>query len=193
MLKTKYDKKNKIRPVGEQTKRRISLSSESSSLILINPNKLKKYKSKKKRIIESEDLSILPDDQKKSKYISIFKDKLKVVDGFFNNKLDEFEVELNRIDNKMNLLENSSSETSGVGTKRSEYDEFSYAVSWKRALSALYNQTSWLHSYHSVNSLAVLKIKKKAIKIFNLNNIKIDKKLNKNNLKYKIYKEYLYK
>ena len=48
MLKTKYDKKNKIRPVGEQTKRRISLSSESSSLILINPNKLKKYKSKKK-------------------------------------------------------------------------------------------------------------------------------------------------
>ena len=191
MLKTKYDKKNKIRPVGEQTKRRISLSSESSSLILINPNKLKKYKSKKKRILESEDLSMLPDDQKKSKYISIFKDKLKVVDGFFNNKLDEFEVELNRIDNKMNLLENSSSETSGVGAKRSEYDEFSYAVSWKRALSALYNQTSWLHSYHSINSLAVLKIKKKAIKIFNLNNIKIDEELEKNSSEFQFFRQSL--
>ena len=192
MVKAKYEKKNRIKTGGEQTKRRISLSSESSSLILVNPHKLKKYKSKKKRILEAEDLSMLPDDQKKSKFILIFKDKLKVVDNFFNNKLEEFECELNRIDNKMNLLENSSSE-SNMDAKQSEYDEFSYAVSWKRALSALYNQTSWLHSYHSINSLAVLKIKKKAIKIFNLNNIKIDEDLENNSSEFQFFREALNK
>ena len=192
MLKLKYEKKNKIKSAGEQTKRRISLSSESSSFILVNPHKIKKYKSKKKRILEAEDLSILPDnDQKKSRFISIYKDKLKVVDDFFNSKLKEFELELNRIDNKMNLLENSSSETSNIVGNKSENDEFSYAVSWKRALSALYNQTSWLHSYHSVNSLAVLKIKKKAIKIFNLNNIKIDEELDKNTSEFQIFQDSL--
>ena len=191
MLKAKYEKKNKIKQGGEQTKRRISLSSESTSLILINPHKLKKYKSKKKRILEAEDLSMLPDDQKKSKFILIFKDKLKVVDNFFNNKLEEFECELNRIDNKMNLLENSSSETSNIEAKQSEYDEFSYAISWKRALSALYNQTSWLHSFHSINSLAVLKIKKKAIKIFSLNDIKIDEDLDKNSSEFQFFRDAL--
>ena len=192
MLKLKYEKKKKIKSVGEQTKRRISLSSESSSFILVNPHKIKKYKSKKKRILEAEDLSILPDnDQKKSRFISIYKDKLKVVDDFFNSKLKEFELELNRIDNKMNLLENSSSETSNIAGNKSENDEFSYAVSWKRALSTLYNQTSWLHSYHSVNSLAVLKIKKKAIKIFNLNNIKIDEELDKNTSEFQIFQDSL--
>ena len=34
-----------------------------------------------------------------------------------------------------------------------EKDEMGYAVSWKRALSTLYNETSWLHSYHSINIL----------------------------------------
>ena len=192
MLKLKYEKKNKIKSAGEQTKRRISLSSESSSFILVNPHKIKKYKSKKKRILEAEDLSILPDNvQKKLRFISIYKDKLKVVDDFFNSKLKEFELELNRIDNKMNLLENSSSETSNIVGNKSENDDFSYAVSWKRALSALYNQTSWLHSYHSVNSLAVLKIKKKAIKIFNLNNIKIDEELDKNTSEFQIFQDSL--
>ena len=49
---------------------------------------------------------------------------------------------------------------------QSDNDEMGYAVSWKRSLSYLYNQTSWLHSYYSINNLAIQKIKKKSNKNF---------------------------
>ena len=180
MLKLKYDKNRKVK-LPNETKRRVSLfSNESTSLIVANSPKLKKFKSKKKRIIEAEDLSSLPDEQKILNFTSIYKDKIKIVDDFFTDKLQEFIGELNRIEFRINSLDTfSSSEESYQGEIKSEVDEIGYAVSWKRALSSLYNQTSWLHSYHSINSLAVLKIKKKSIKIFKLNNIPIEENLEK--------------
>ena len=47
-----------------------------------------------------------------------------------------------------------------------ERDELDFATSFKRALSTIYNFTSWLHSYHSINLLTIQKIQIKAIKVF---------------------------
>ena len=68
----------------------------------------------------------------------------------------------------MNLMDNQSNDESFVEEMNAERDEMGYAVSWKRALSSLYNETSWLHSYHSINGLAVQKITKKINKIFKI-------------------------
>ena len=192
MLKSRYDKKekDKLKQPNETQKRSMSvitIESFNSSLLKFDPHKLKKYKTKKKRIIESQDLSLLPDEQKISKFLILYKKNIKMIDEFFNNKLKEFIGEFNQIEYKMSLLEFSSNDESVAGEVKSETDEIGYAVSWKRALSSLYNQTSWLHSYHSINSLAVLKLKKKAIKIFNLNNIQIKEDIDKISSEYNFF------
>ena len=181
MMKAKYQRKYGASQGNDRNKRRISIvttDSMNSTQIIINPKESKKIKMKKKRILEAEDLTGLPDNLKISKFIQIFKDKINFIDQFFNSKLEEFITELNNLENKMNLMDDSSSEDSLIGEIKSETNELGYAVSWKRALSSLYNQTSWLHSYHSINSLAVLKITKKAKKIFKLYNIEISEELN---------------
>ena len=181
MMKAKYQRKYGASQGNDRNKRRISIvttDSMNSTQIIINPKESKKIKMKKKRILEAEDLTGLPDNLKISKFIQIFKDKISFIDQFFNSKLEEFITELNNLENKMNLMDDSSSEDSLIGEIKSETNEMGYAVSWKRALSSLYNQTSWLHSYHSINSLAVLKITKKAKKIFKLYNIEISEELN---------------
>lgn len=194
MKKAKYEKKYRSRPLYDPSRRRISLiSNDSSSLIITNPHKLRKLKNKKKRIIEAEDLSILPDEQKISKFILIYRNKIKLVDEFFTKKLQDFSTELNKIEYKMNFIDNSSSEQSFDPEKKSETDELGYAVSWKRALSTIYNESSWLHSYHSINSLAVLKIKKKAIKIFKLHNIEMQEPLKHISTEFNFFKNSLNK
>ena len=181
MKKSRYEKLYKKRPSNNEYIKKISIvtneSFNSSTEVFINKRELKRYKSKKKLLMETEDLSSLPEEQKVSKFLTLYKDKIKAIDEFFNNKIFEFIGELNKIEYNINVLEISSSDEASIRDIKSERDEIGFAVSWKRALSSLYNQTSWLHSYHSINSLAVLKIKKKAIKIFNLNNIKIEQNL----------------
>ena len=177
LLKMKYERKYKAGSAGAQGRRGsvisiMTTSSVNSTQIYANPQKLKKYKMKKKRIIEAEDLSLLPNDLKVINFVRIYREKLKLIDNFFSTKLVDFTEELNKIKYRMNMVEVSSSDESYFGVK-SESDEMGYAVSWKRSLSNLYNQTSWLHSYHSINKLAILKIKKKAIKVFGLYNINI--------------------
>ena len=180
MMKAKYLKKYGAPKTNDRNKRRISVvttDSINSTQVIISPKETKKTKMKKKRILEAEDLSGLPDDLKMSKFVQIFKDKINFIDQFFNSKLEEFTNELNNLENKMNFMDSSSSEDSLIGEIKSENNEMGYAVSWKRAFSSLYNQTSWLHSYHSINSLAVLKITKKAKKIFKLYNLDISEEL----------------
>ena len=181
LLKMKYEKKYKADPSGGRGRRGsvISIMTNSSvttTQLMDNPHKLRKYKMKKKRIMEAEDLSSLPDDLKVTHFIQIYRDKLQFINNFFNTKLIDFSEELNKIKYRMNMVEEVSSSEEFLAVK-SESDEMGYAVSWKRSLSNLYNQTSWLHSYHSINNLAILKIKKKAIKVFGLYNINITENL----------------
>ena len=138
ILKMKYEKKYRTNLPNNQVRRSFSVSvmtnsSFNSSQIIVNPRKIKKFKLKKKRILEAEDLSVLPDDQKKSGFIKIYKDKINTIDGFFNNKIEEFYEELSKIKYRMNMIEISSSDESFFGIK-SETDEIGYAVSWKRSL-----------------------------------------------------------
>ena len=181
MIKMKYEKKYKYNQGNEKLKRSMSTiinQSLEASPIIVNPKKSKKLKIKIKRILEAEDLTNLPNDQKISRFINIYKDKIKHIDQFFNDKLKEFTEELNQIQNKMYLMDDSS-ENFSIGDINIEANEIGYAVSWKRALSSFYNNTYWLHSYLSINSLAVLKIKKKAIKIFNIYDLNISEDLEK--------------
>ena len=182
LLKMKYEKKYKADPSGGRGRRGsvvsiMTNSSVTTTQLMANPHKLRKYKMKKKRIIEAEDLSSLPDDLKVTHFIQIYRDKLQFINNFFNTKLIDFTEELNKIKYRMNMVEEVSSSEESFLAVKSESDEMGYAVSWKRSLSNLYNQTSWLHSYHSINKLAILKIKKKAIKVFGLYNINITENL----------------
>lgn len=196
MIKSRYEKKERLKQNDQKRKLSIiTVDSFNSSQFKkkINPHKIKKYKSVKKRIIESVDLSILPDDEKVTTFLSLYRNKIQIVDEFFINKLKEFQAELNKIVYRRDSLEYSSNDESLIGEIKSETDEIGYAVSWKRVLSSLYNQTSWLHSYHSINSLAVLKMKKKAIKIFSLNNIEIKEKFDNITSEFPFFKDSLNK
>ena len=186
MLKKLYEKKYTINvPQTEIVKRRASYESQCT-VITDNIHESKKAKLKIKKILEAEDLSLYPNDEKLSRFISIFRGKIKVIDDFFKIKLEEYLSELNNLENKINMMDNHSNDESVVEEMNAERDEMGYAVSWKRALSSLYNETSWLHSYHSINNLAVQKIKKKIVKIFKLYNISISEILEK------IYSEYFF-
>ena len=169
----------------------ITILTQNTGEIPVNTYKSKKSELKRKRILEAEDLSPLPNEQKKSKFLVIYKGKIKLIDDFFNIKLEEYKAELNKLQNKMNMMDNHSNDESFVEEINAERDEMGYAVSWKRALSSLYNETSWLHSYHSINSLAVQKIQKKIIKIFRLYKIETVEILDKISTEYSFFGESL--
>ena len=169
----------------------ITILTQNTGEIPVNTYKSKKSELKRKRILEAEDLSPLPNEQKKSKFLVIYKGKIKLIDDFFNIKLEEYKAELNKLQNKMNMMDNHSNDESFVEEINAERDEMGYAVSWKRALSSLYNETSWLHSYHSINILAVQKIQKKIIKVFRLYDIEIGQELDEIKTQYSFFGESL--
>ena len=169
----------------------ITILTQNTGEIPVNTYKSKKSELKRKRILEAEDLSPLPNEQKKSKFLVIYKGKIKLIDDFFNTKLEEYKAELNKLQNKMNMMDNHSNDESFVEEINAERDEMGYAVSWKRALSSLYNETSWLHSYHSINILAVQKIQKKIIKVFRLYDIEIGQELDEIKTQYSFFGESL--
>ena len=191
MYQRKYtlnqDKLDKLRRRGSVG----TIETPNTTEIPVNTSDVKKFELKKKRILEAEDLSYLPNDQKLSKFLVIYKDKIKLIDDFFKQKLEEYIAELNKLENKMSMMDNHSNDESFVEEMNAERDEMGYAVSWKRALSSLYNETSWLHSYHSINSLAVQKIQKKIIKIFRLYGIEIGQELDEIKNEYSFFGESL--
>ena len=197
MIKKNYDRKysSNISPQDKLKRKMSSLTNESLNTINLQINSLesKKNRLKKKRILEAEDLSLLPNDKKLERFLVIYRDKIKLIDDFFKVKLEEYISELNKLENKMNLMDNPSNDESLVEEMNAERDEMGYAVSWKRALSSLYNETSWLHSYHSINSLAVQKITKKIIKIFKSYNIETAEILDKINKEYSFFGDSLNK
>ena len=191
MYQRKYtlnqDKLDKLRRRGSVG----TIETPNTTEIPVNTSDVKKFELKKKRILEAEDLSYLPNDQKLSKFLLKYKDKIKLIDDFFKQKLEEYIAELNKLENKMSMMDNHSNDESFVEEMNAERDEMGYAVSWKRALSSLYNETSWLHSYHSINSLAVQKIQKKIIKIFRLYGIEIGQELDEIKNEYSFFGESL--
>ena len=138
---------------------------------------------KREKIMEAEDLSGYSNEEKLTKFLKIYREKIVVVNEFFTKKLEEFENKLENSKKKMLIKNQNFSRRDSVERiniqQNAERDEMGYAVSWKRALSTLYNETSWLHSYHSINTLAIKKIQKKIKKIFKLIGIlDIETKLN---------------
>ena len=198
LLKNYFENKNSLNnPYEHQFKNRqsiISASSLSSVDIPLNmkerEKEIKEFNIKKHRILDAENLSILPNEQKLQRFIVIYKEKLKFVDDFFTKKLNEYFEEIRKLEEKidlMNIIDNPKNEANVVEELNAERDEMGYAVSWKRALSNLYNETSWLHGYHSINSLAIEKIKKKATKVFRLYGIEIEKILEDINSEYPFF------
>ena len=168
-----------------------SISSEDIPIYLKEREKeIKEFNIKKHRILDAENLSILPNEQKLTRFLAIYREKIKFVDDFFTRKLQEYFEEIKKIETKIDLMNVIDNPTDNVNISQelnAERDVMGYAVSWKRALSNLYNETSWLHGYHSINSLAIEKIKKKAIKVFALYNIEIEKTLEDINSEYPFF------
>ena len=197
MVKKMYERKYTMNlDKGDRYRRKgsvVTIETQNIGEIPVNTSESKKFELKKKRILEAEDLSLLPNKQKLDRFLIIYKEKIKLIDDFFKQKLEEYIAELNKLENKMSMMDNHSNDESFVEEMNAERDEMGYAVSWKRALSSLYNETSWLHSYHSINSLAVQKIQKKIIKIFRLYKIETAETLDKISNEYSFFGDSLNK
>ena len=185
ILKLLDNRKNKKKGL-RKLKRKISkISSESIEFSNQNCDENKKLihkiKNKKKEIIKHiEDISEYSKEKQLNYFVNFYKQKIKIVEEFFKEKINEYKLKLENLQNKIDL-NNSFGIEKNINEKKenAERDELGYAVSWKRALSNIYNITSWLHSYYSINILAMKKIQKKAKKIFLLNNIyEIENSLN---------------
>ena len=183
ILKLLDNRKNKKKGL-RKLKRKISkISSESIEFSNSDENKklIHKIKNKKKEIIKHiEDISEYSKEKQLNYFLNFYKQKIKIVEEFFKEKINEYKLKLENLQNKIDL-NNSFGIEKNINEKKenAERDELGYAVSWKRALSNIYNITSWLHSYYSINILAMKKIQKKAKKIFLLNNIyEIENSLN---------------
>ena len=144
-------------------------------------------------IRNAEDISKLSLEEKLKHFIQFYISKLKIVDEFFSSKLNEYYNSYKNLKKKIN--EKNKNEKEDKDTKiekleNAERDELGYAVSWKRAISNLYNHTSWLHSYYSINSLALQKIQKKSKKIFKLLGINnIEKELIEADANFEFFKQ----
>jgi len=158
----------------------VLIDTNDENLLVPETQKLQRANSinfKTEKIMEAEDLSEYSNEEKLSRFLKIYKSKIGAVNEFFMKKLEEFIQNFDKLKDKIDA-KNKALSKDKVNVKRTthqlnaERDEMGYAVSWKRALSALYNETSWLHSYHSINMLAIKKIQKKIKKIFELNGIK---------------------
>lgn len=115
--------------------------------------------------------------ENKRKFIELFKEKIEIVEKFFTSELashlEKYDSLVNKIDDKKSTIIRDSFSLSLENSKaranfrqifmkeNAERDELGYAVSWKRAFSQLYNLTSWLHSYCTINFIACQKILKK--------------------------------
>ena len=127
-----------------------------------------------------EDSSDLFDSLKIEHFIKFYSEKVKIVDDFFITKLNEFINKFDKIKEQISNMKMNNDDSETKNHKHHDRDEFGYATSWKRALSSLYIYTSWLHSYHNINLLAIQKIQKKSKKIFRNHNIKgLDNELKK--------------
>ena len=202
LLKNYYERKNTTTIEDNNLCRQsvMSNSSLSSSVDLQifqkeREKEIKEFNIKKNRIVDAENLSMLPNQQKLNRFISIYKEKVKFIDDFFTKKLNEYTEEIKKLEGKidlMDIIDNPTNNDKIIEELNAERDEMGYAVSWKRALSNLYNETSWLHGYHSINSLAVEKIKKKATKVFKLYGIEIEKTLEDINSEYPFFSSSVY-
>ncbi len=182
----------------EKQKLDLSNNTETTTIYVKEKDPLRK----REILNQIEDLSELDDNQKKEHFKRFYESKVELVDKFFCWKLSDYEryylntkqkMEKSKenIKKKNKKLNNEESESlSQVDDYNNpERDEFDYATSWKRALSSLYNFTSWLHSFHTFNNLAIKKIQKKAKKIFDaiyINNI--DKELIEIDNKFQFFK-----
>ena len=209
LLKSYYERKNSLNnPNNDYNMRKrqsiMTASSLASSIISSvssvdiplkikeREKEIKEFNIKKHRVLEAENLSMYPNEKKMQRFIVIYKEKVKFIDDFFTKKLEEYRAEIKRLEGKieiMNVIDNPTDNANIHNELNAERDEMGYAVSWKRALSNLYNEMSWLHGYHSINSLAVEKIKKKADKVFKLYGIEIEKTLEDINSEYPFFSQ----
>ena len=172
-----------------------SNNSETTTIYVKEKDPLRK----REILNQIEDLSELNDNQKKEHFKRFYESKVELVDKFFCWKLSDYEQYFLNTKQKMEKTKENGKKNKKIYNEESlsknddynnpERDEFDYATSWKRALSSLYNFTSWLHSFHTFNNLAIKKIQKKTKKIFDaiyINNI--DKELIEIDNKFQFFK-----
>ena len=118
----------------------------------------------------TESMQGLPDTFKMEHFLKIYREKLQIIDKFFSFQISQFETKYLNIYYKLKQIKNNfdddSSEGSNSQLDNHERAQLEFSSSMKRAISTIYNFTSWLHSYYSINLIAIKKIQFKAIKVF---------------------------
>ena len=139
----------------------------------------------------TESMQGLPDTLKMEHFIKVYREKLQIIDKFFSLQISQFETKYLNILYKLKQIKNNfdddSSEGSNSQLDNHERAQLEFSTSMKRAISTIYNFTSWLHSYYSINLIAIKKIQFKAIKVFKKKNIKIEELLQKEDSKINFY------
>ena len=188
-LKNLEEMKNKMK----KTEKNPSKDPEQNSLYLEEENEMSEEQ-KTEIMKKIDEMSGLPDTIKMEYFFQFYREKMKIVDKFFSNQIKNNEKKFLNIQSKMKQIKKNDDDSSEISDNiksqldNHERDELDFATSFKRALSTIYNFTSWLHSYHSINLLTIQKIQIKAIKVFKKHNIKdIEKHFEDENKKYKFF------
>ena len=90
MVKKMYERKYTMNlDKGDRYRRKgsvVTIETQNIGEIPVNTSESKKFELKKKRILEAEDLSLLPNKQKLDRFLMIYKEKIKLIDDFFKQK-----------------------------------------------------------------------------------------------------------
>ena len=105
----------------------------------LQPEKMNDHDlAKREKIMEAEDLSSYSNEEKLSKFLKIYKEKISMVNEFFLKKLEEFETKLENSKKKMliknqNLLRRNSIEIKRANLQlNAERDEMGYNEGMKK-------------------------------------------------------------
>ena len=101
-------KEDEINPKLNQTFDDIISQSDRKPLLQDEKTK-EKILEKTEKIYEAEDLSAYTDEEKLSKFLKIYKDKISFINDFFTKKLDEFENKLENSKKKMKAKNQTNS------------------------------------------------------------------------------------
>lgn len=102
-----------------------------------------------------------------NKFSELYLKSLNNMNMFFLSSLKEFrqfhdKLKLNYKDpQELELIQDPDEKS-----KKDKFDESGFSTSWKRAYSELYNKSSWLHGFSTINKIASIKLLQKSKQVF---------------------------
>lgn len=98
------------------------------------------------------------------KFCDLYLKSINTMNDFFLKSLNEFGITYNKL--KLNFKDHEPKLVDPDEKAKEKLDESGYSTSWKRAYLELYNKSSWLHGFGTINKIASLKLLQKCKQLF---------------------------